>query len=289
MGLFRFPRSILGQWTAGIAIVAMICAPTACTSLPEGNAGDGDDLYGVLINSDSSSSTLGGVRLPSGRSVYLYGSFNEDGSIAEITDVVLRDEQGREASLHFANGRPVKALAFDGSTVDITYTEVSDQRLAGQVEIFFAGAGQTQSFDFDVDLQTAAAQLAQVVKDLTGLDVSTAEPPADVGEIDASMAKAASDGDPVKPSMNNHLPFVVGVAFVFVVVTGGYVLFSIMTQAMQAVADAVIESLQDSVIIIFTPFIIMSEVMRIAVLQPIFTVDIEVMRPNLAVPSQPDL
>ena len=100
-------------------VVGVIPARYASSRFPGKALADvaGNPL-GFLINTDTDSNVLGGIRLADGRSVYVYGTFKNDGNIDEITGAVLRDTDGSEAGVVFENGRPVSAYGFDGTTVD---------------------------------------------------------------------------------------------------------------------------------------------------------------------------
>src|SRR5690606_37021893 len=74
-----------------------------------------------------------------------------------------------------------KATSFDGSTLSMTYTEISTSRLRGTVDLFFAELPEPdahQSIPFDIDLARAAAELAAELQSFLGISISTAEPPA---------------------------------------------------------------------------------------------------------------
>jgi hypothetical protein len=274
-------RTILGEWSAGVVMVALVCAPVSCT-LPSVNLGDGD-AFGMLINSNTASNVLGGIQLRDGRSAYLYGSFAEDGSVQELTEAVIEEADGGMSSLKFENGRPAKAVTSGGSTVDITYEEATAQRLKGEVVVFVASNGETLTLPFDIDLEKAAAEIAQIVEDLTGVEISEAEPPEEPEDIE--QARLITSGG-VK-SDRAEVGVAVGLLMAFTFATAGFLLVTVMTQMMQAIALAVAATLQALIYAIFLPFIILGELMRMAVTQPLLTINVEVGGGSSGVPARP--
>jgi hypothetical protein len=203
--------------------------------------------------------------------VYIYGTFKSDGNIDEITGAVLRDKDGSEAGVVFENGRPTSAYGFDGTTLDITYDEVTQTRLKGQVDIHFADSDvaendRDQTINFDVDLEQAAAELAQRVADLLGLTVSNAEPPT------SSDGRARLPDDPAVPfgkDLSRSQLFIYFAPFYqFACVSIGFVCMQIMVELVAAlvstVVNVVVTLTQAIIIAAFSPLIIMCEIMRTA-------------------------
>jgi len=259
-----------------------VMGPAACNNLgfnlfgtPSYDA-DGKPL-GFLFNSDINSNILGGIRLENGSSVYVYGTRNEDGSFKEITGAVIQDLNGQEASVTFENGLPKNATSFDGSTIEMTYEEVSVTRLKGHVDIHFtdpevAEGERDQSFDFDVDLEEAAAELARHVQELLGLSISPEEPPDSDARVrlpDASSLPPGKDAD--------NAQFILGLMvlpFQMAFVSIGFGCIQVMTQLVACLVGTIVEfALTLTAVIIsavFSPFIIMCDMMRMAfILAPI--------------------
>src|SRR5687767_7139143 len=116
MSLMRTPFTIAGQWVSGTTVVALLIASTGCAGidLPDGN-GDGDsDVYGLIVNTDTSKDLIGGVRTRNSGSVFAFGRFNPNGSVAEVTSVVFENDSGKKATLYFKFGWPSRAVGFDG-------------------------------------------------------------------------------------------------------------------------------------------------------------------------------
>ena len=146
-----------------------------------------------------------------------------------------------------------------------------------------ASTGETQTYTFDVDLALAAAQLAQLVEDLTGLDVSADEPPppdASSGDSGAATAKPIRDKQEL-----NLTPYLFPSAFSFV----GFTVTSIMGQMLQAVLGFVAFSIQAAIVGIFAPFILMGSVLRMAFGQPPISVNLGLIGPTISIPSRPFL
>ncbi len=142
MRLWKFPSSFPGHFVTAVTVSFLAMGPAGCNGfrLPGvPSLYSGGNPLGFLINSDTDSNVLGGIRLADGSSVYVFGTFQENGNIEKITGAAVRDTDGNEASIIFEDGRPTKARGFDGSTLEITYDEVGIERLKGHVDLYFAG------------------------------------------------------------------------------------------------------------------------------------------------------
>lgn len=275
MPFFRFPYSIPGQWISTLAIVGLIIMPFGCQTVqildgPNGNP------FGVIVNTDTSRPVLGGVRVQSGEEVYLYGNFTPQGAIANITGAAFVNKDGDEASLVLEDGLPVYAVGFDGSSIDLVYQEVSFERVAGSAEMYFAETGETESLTFDVDLLLAAAELAELVLDLTGLQISDEEPPdsakaatiADSGKSDATADKPSGDAEQNIIIINLFPP-----AFSLT----GFTIVNVMAQLLEVTLFTfvnVIGLLTRTIIIaVFTPFLLLGNLLRAASGLPTLALD----------------
>ena len=291
----RLPYSAPGQLLTSLLGALMILGPAGCTSFlsnfsPTTGGGDG---FGILVNTKTSSNTLGALRLVTGESVFLFGSFDANGLIREISSALLVDEQGREAGVVFDNGLIKKATSYDGSTIDFTYDEVSTKRLTGHVDLFFAGvpeADQNQTVEFDVDLEQAAAELAALVQDLLGLDVSSEEPPenplAKGRRPDIAAADFGKDAASAQLIAIFFLEFHV-TAFAFI----GFAMVQVMAHVVKAMMNLLVKIvpiITRTLIVAFTtPFIVMGDLLRVAVIQPRIAVDFDI-DINFSVPDKPD-
>lgn len=293
MRLSGMPYTIPGQLLTAPLAAAMILGSVGCngliTSLPPGTSAT---TFGLFLNTDTSSDIIGAVRLANGQSVFVFGSFQPDGRVKEITGAVLRDDQGQEAEVTFENGLLKSASSFDGSTLNLTYDEVSTQRLKGRADVFLSqvpAPDQNQTINFDVDLQQAAADLAQSVRDLTDLDISTAEPPED-----PLAAPKLRQADPNPGSTNKAdqsaqvIVFAVFQASAFAAI--GFVMVQVMARLVSVMLNLVVGLVaaitRTVVLAVLTPFIIMGDLLRAAVVQPIITVDFD-LDLNVVIPSRP--
>jgi hypothetical protein len=267
------PFTPAGKVASAITMAALVFSMTSCGT----QVGPPDDLsefYGLIINSDVSSNLLGGIRLESGETVSLYGRFNADGGIQELEEVVYADAQGQESSLQFASGRPILALLHDGSRVDVTYDEVTPTRLTGIVKVFIAGTGETHEAPFEVDLEIALAQLAEMVEDLTGGGVQIAE--------QAGASTTARLADTMAMSKNGDVRQQIGLGhllFGAIIAGAGFLMVCSMVQMMDAMLLVVEASMHVMIVAIFMPLIIMGEICRLAAGEPWITIDIEI-RPS---------
>ncbi len=282
MSLMRMPFTIAGRWVTGLTLVAFVAATTGCggITLPvigDGGGGSTND-YGVIVNTDISQDLIGGVRMKSGEAVYAFGRFNADGTVAEVTSAVYQDAEGRVATLYLESGRPTRAVGFDGATVEISYTDVSAQRLAGTATYTPAG-GAPASVDFDIDLQRTAAEVAAQVESLTGLQISTEAPPSEpsgAGVSDGGGTNARTAG--AAAGVKSHLVGLVLVP-VFIAITGFAIVLAVsqIAQAFVAVGNAL-------VVVFLMPFIVMGNIMRAAVGMPLITIQYSPQTVNINIP-----
>jgi hypothetical protein len=279
MSLMRMPFTMAGEWISGITVVALIIAGTGCAGvdLP---GGDGNtDKYGLIVNTDTSKDLIGGVRTRNSGSVFAFGRFNPNGSIAEVTSVVFENGAGKKATLFFKFGWPSRAVGFDGSVMTIDYEEVNAQRLSGTVTFTPVG-GPTRSWEFVIDLQQTAAQIADLVVDLTGIEITNQNPP------NPSASQPADDDKTVvadKSSRSDSSLLVVVVVPIVLVLTGFTIHLTLgqMLKSFVETADAVGEALM---IAFLTPFILMGNLMRLALGQPLVTISYNQGDPTLYIP-----
>jgi hypothetical protein len=281
MSLMRVPFTLVGRGITGLTLLAFVVATTGCggVTLPptQNGGGDGSDgLFGVIVNTDTTKDLLGGLRKSSGEAVYAFGRFNADGTVADVTSVVYQNADGQVARLFLESGRPVRAVGFDGATVEITYAEVSAQRLAGTATYTPADGSAATVTNFDIDLEVTAAEVAATVQDLTGLQISTDSPPsgADVPSGQGAAAKTAGGAVGVK----SHLITAVVVP-IAIAVTGFAIVLAVsqIARAFVAVGNAM-------VVVFLLPFIVMGNLMRSAVGQPPITIQYGAANVNINIP-----
>ncbi len=285
MRLWKMPRTVAGQLLIALLGGVLIMGPSGCAN--NFTFGDVTSSFGTFLNTDVASGVLGAIRLATGESAFVFGSYKADGQIEEITGAVLVDAQDRKADVSCENGRLKRATGFDGSTVDVTYDTVTPTRLAGQVDLFFAGAPEAdrnQSIPFDVDLEQAAAELAEAVWDMLTLSISDAEPPDDTLAEKVRFAEAASG----KNDASQVVIFAVFHASAFATI--GFAMVKIITGAVRAVLSRVVGlvvSITKTVVVaVFRPFMVLGDVLRSAVINPIITLNFDVDF-NFGVPDAP--
>lgn len=293
MRVSRMPYTIPGQLLTAPMAAVMILGSIGCngliTNLPPGAA---SSTFGLFLNTDTSSDVIGAIKLANGQSVFVFGSFQPDGRVREITGAVLRDDQGREAEVNFVNGLLTSAKSFDGSTLNLTYDEVSAQRLKGRADIFLAqvpAPDQNQTIDFDVDLQQAAADLAQSVRDLTDLNVSEAEPPEDpLATTKPRQADPNLMGNDKADQSAQVIIFAVFQASAFAAI--GFVMVQVMARLVSVMVNLVVGLVKaitrTVVLVVLTPFILMGDVLRVAIVQPIITIDFD-LNLDIVIPPRP--
>ncbi len=284
MRLWKMPHTVAGQLLIALLGAILIMGPSGCVN--NFTFGDVKSSFGTFLNTDLGSGVLGAIRLAGGESAFVFGTYQPDGQIEEITGAVLVDAQDRRADVSFENGRLKHATGFDGSTVDVTYDTVTPTRLAGQVDLFFAGAPEAdrnQSIAFDVDLEQAAADLAQAVWNLITVSISDTEPPDDELDAKARLADAASKDD-----ASQVVIFAVFHASAFATI--GFAMVQIISGAVRAVLSrvvGVVVSITKTVVTaVFRPLLLLGDVLRSAVSNPIITLNFDIDF-NFGVPPAP--
>jgi|CXWL01.1.fsa_nt_gi hypothetical protein len=277
MRAWRQPAS-LPRWVISsyqISILAIGSAGCANFNLNQLFTPPPANPIGFLINTDSKSDVLGGIRLADGRSVYAYGTFKPDGNVNEITAAVIREADGKESSILFDGGLISEANGADGSTLKVAYDERTETRLRGHVDIFFAPINETHTINFDADLLQAAADLAQQVEQFTGLKVSNKPPPEDPGSklaiADALVTPAMKD------AANSQFIFAFIGVFQYSFAAVGFAcvqLMATLVRVMVEVLVGVVVALTRAIVIaVCTPFILLGEIMRSAVSQGTFLIN----------------
>lgn len=268
MSLMRLPFTRAGRCITAITTAAFVFATTGCEGLNI-LPGDSTDGFGVIINTDASKDLIGGVRLASGEAVYAYGTFNDDGTVGEVTACVYQNADGQQATLFFESGRPSRGIGFDGAEIVITYDEVTSTRLKGTAT-YTPTEGAPATLSFDIDLQQTAAQVAQLVEDLTGLQIADDEPP----DESAETAKRLG-GDPTA-----QRSVIVLLIPVFISITG----FTI-TLTLSQLMKGFVQAGNVLVIAFLSPFILMGNLMRAAIGLPLVTIQWDATgTPNINIP-----
>jgi len=298
MRWFDFPATFRGHFVTSILLGVLVAGAPGCSSLNLGQflggGGGGGGSFGLLINSNLASNVLGGINLADGSSAFAFGSFKPDGSINEVTGAVFTDPDGNVTQLELDGGLPSKAVGPDGSRIDVTYTERTATRLKGTATLTFAAlddADKVQTISFDADLAEAAEQLAQEIKTLLGLDVSDEAPPEDPGgrikrtdsgptASDVSRLVAGRDIATVVQNVTGKdaataqlIALFWGPTYIYAFASLGYVMVQLMGKiigvVVEALVNVVIGLTRAIVTAMFTPFVLMGELLRQAVHQPL--------------------
>lgn len=294
------PFTVWGQLITSVLCSLQILGSAGCSTT---FSGTGDPLnpsnpLGLLINRDPGATTLGAIRLPTGESVFVFGQYSRSGLIERIDGAVLVDQDGKESSVLFENSLVKSARTSDGSSLAMQYDEVSTRRIKGRADVVFGaldGANKNQTFEFDIDLERAAAEVAEQLRESLGIEVSDEEPPDSpddrriVGDPMSAFTVANPAGTPSKEEIRSQLLLVFLQFHAAAFATLGYVLVEIVSALVgiifEVVASVVVAVTRAVVIAMFTPIILLGEVMRAATRQPIipvnFDLDIDIEIPGL--------
>lgn len=254
-------RSLAFQLVVALVTPALLIAPFGCqtvTLLLESAAGD---RFGWFVNEDKTSTTLFGARSSDESEVFAYGSFDADGNIERITDVVVRDADGNESFMSLDDdGRPLHLEAADGSYAHMFYTEITPERLSGTVQLYMASDQSKQDIPFDVDLTESLANILAELEQLTGLDLDAPPNP--------EARTVAPAGRQVGRNQQTILVPIFLVPFVVMTYATSLIAAAIMRVVLNAVAAAV----QLTVLAVFAPFFILAAVTNSILFLPIRTV-----------------
>lgn len=266
------PFTIRGQLITALLAGILIIGPAGCNGFSGlGGGTSSTTQFGFLMNTDTSSDLLGTLRLDDGNNVFVYGTHDSSGNVADVQAAVLRNAKGEEADVNLDGGLLTKAKGFDGSTLFITYDERSTQHVRGHADIFFAGAdtaNQNQTLNFDIDLQKLLADLAAQVKTATGIDISTLLPPKEPQKSKLPDALAQGKGD------NADAIIVFAPFFVYAFATAGYFMVELMGQMVQLMVQTYVVLAKAVIVAAFAPFILMGEILRGCVGLPVFSTNI---------------
>lgn len=249
------PHTILGQCTIALAGLALIIAPFGCETLTLLQMFESDGgQFGWFVNQDKTSDTLLGAKVASGASLFAYGTFDEDGNIAEITDVILRDGAGNESFISLDDrGWPLHIEIADGSYAHIDYEIQDETRVKGVLRLYQAGAAAEETVPFDVQLDKALEALAAELEPLIGQQLDVLPEPE---ETDGSKTVRAERAI-VYPVF--LLPFV---AMAYMV---SYIALAISTFVVHVVAYAI----QATLLAVLAPVYLLAEITDAALFLPI--------------------
>ena len=164
------------EWFWILTCFALVVSPFGC-QLRDGSiidifAGDGSFEQGLFINDGDNGPLIVAGQTADGAAFFVYGTRNEDGGLDEVESIVVRGSDGTESFITFESGRPVHVQGTGGSYAHIRYEQVSSARLTAAVELYDAETGATEQYDVDVDLDQLATQVADLVRNATGLELA---------------------------------------------------------------------------------------------------------------------
>lgn len=171
------------EWAAGFALLLMIVGPVGCLEVsgggfPNGGGGGGGNIdlsraSGFFI-SESQGGAIFAARNSGGDAFFAYGE-REGDQIRRVDALLYQDRDGGQSSIFFTDGLPTQVIGPDESSATITYEEVSSERLRASVLLDDRQNDQQESFDIDVDLKQTLEQIAALVRQVTGQDLTVVE------------------------------------------------------------------------------------------------------------------
>ena len=254
-------RQIAWDWLAGLACFALLIAPLGC-QLQTGTF----DLSGLLGSNGSTAAGAGlfinegdGPLLIAGRAdagaFFVFGTRDAGGNPAEIESILVQAADGSESFVAFESGRPVHIQGPDGSYAHIQYDEVSTSRLAATVELFDAAAQSTETYTAQIDLQQTAEQIADLVRDATGVELKTTTLRALSGEKSGQREVRITIFSPL------FALFVIPLAAVIAATT------VILGQVLVLMLEAVVATREVVLLAVFSPLFLIAELFNQAAIR----------------------
>ncbi|MCH7871413.1 MAG: hypothetical protein IID33_06910, partial [Planctomycetes bacterium] len=185
-----------------------------------------------------------------GDSYFVHGTRNDDGNLAEIESIFVRQADGGESFITFESGRPVHAQAPDGSFAHVVYDEVGSTRLVATVELFNAADQTREFFNITVDLEQIAADVAERVRELTGRLLQVPVVPGD--ETSKQSRRAAG----ILATSAKFLLFVVPLAGLVTVAV------AILGQALNAIFETIAVVTRSVLMAVFSPLFLIAELLN---------------------------
>lgn len=231
------------EWLVALVSYAVMVAPFGCQLQAPwlSNGALTITSPGLFLNSDTTAPLIVAGRSPAGDAFYVFGTRQEDGAIGEVDTILVETAAGQRSFVVFELGRPVYVQGPDGSYVEITYTEVSSQRLAASAKVYDARTGKSETVTAEIDLQAAAAEVAAAVEQLTGRPLAVPEAPA------AGTAKVRDRAGLLSTALAVVPLFLLGQ--VMVVIAG---------QLVTVLYDAVVTVARAAVLAAFTPVFLLA-------------------------------
>jgi hypothetical protein len=240
------------EWLIGLCGYALLVAPFGCefenlltTTVPD-DVAKSPPATGLFINTDLTAPLMAAGQGPSGNSVFNYGKRTSMGDIAEVDSILVRSAAGEESFVVFELGRPTYLQGADGSYVRITYHDVSPPTLAATVEVHDPGSETSETVDVQIDLAAAAAEMAQVIQDLTGLPLAVP-----IAPLPVSSAKVHDR------AIGPLVAGLIGASLVLV----SQLMVVVMAQVMQAAYQTVSAAMQAALLAAFMPVFLFAGLM----------------------------
>ncbi|MFO0839817.1 MAG: hypothetical protein U1D55_15000 [Phycisphaerae bacterium] len=235
------------EWLWGLAFVTMIAGPGGCPNQSSDNTGDSSDpnRAGLFINDKSGDPLLLFGRAEPGE-FFVFGTRTASGNLDEIESILIQAKNGEKSFITFESGRPVHVQGPDGSYAHVTYTEISQQRFTATVDVFIASSGEKQQYVVDIDLQKTAQQIATLVSQATGQQLTAPST--------AGAATAKGDSRSLRITVFSPLFSVFVAPLAAIVGLTTIVLGQILTE----VYAVVIASLQVALLVIFSPLFLLT-------------------------------
>jgi hypothetical protein len=242
----QFGREFL---TIAVA-TSLFIGPAGCQlqALPSGGQSTPADLKtltGLFINDSADDGLLMAARGETDDQFFVYGTRSAAGGIDEVEQIVVKTADGGESFVSFESGRPVHAQGPEGSYLHITYDLVELTRLQARVDLFSVDAQSVDSYMVDIDLQRTANEIADRVREVTGMDVPV------------TTVTGAGTG---KTRVTIFSPFFAGFIAPFVLLINLMtVIIGQIVNFLQALITAVVYSV---LLVVLTPFFAIAELLN---------------------------
>lgn len=251
-------RQTAREWFCGLTCLSLILAPMAgCPAGDGGDDGGGDpkSAPGLYINDDNNADAVVGARAADGAVFFVFGARGPNGGLNRIDSIAVTTADAKDAFVTFESGRPVHAQGPDGSYLHISYSNVTPTSLDADIDLFDAATATTTNYQTSIDLEQTAAQVAALVQERTGLDIT----PITVLD-DNTIQTGKTHGRSLSIVM---LPLI---AIVVIPLAGAILgLSTILGQVLYAVFSVVAAAIQVVLIVILSPIFLIAEIFSGAV------------------------
>lgn len=249
-----FIRQMAREWFCGLMCLSLILAPMAgCPRDPgsDGNDGGTDNktTAGLYINDDNSAEAIVAARADDGAVFFVFGKRGPNGGLGEVNSIAVTTADSKGAFVAFESGRPVHAEGPDGSFVRITYSNVTALSLDASIALFDAATGATTSHQTSIDLRQTAADVAALVQERTGLDITPVSVDGNTIQTGKTLSRAVSIA---------IIPLYAIV--VLPLAAAVYAMTVILGQVLYAVFSIVAQVIQVLLLVILSPIFLIAEI-----------------------------